>query len=98
MIGGHLSLSPNLVVILVDRLSARNLVERNDNPANRREKIVTLTDYGREIMLDMDQSSADLNYCLPTGVYSDFIKAGKKIIENVETRNSNYDGKVFAAI
>lgn len=60
IIASHLSLSRNAVGKLIDSLSARELVERNENPSNRREKIVTLTASGKETVTNIRQINASI--------------------------------------
>ncbi|MEA4959644.1 MAG: MarR family transcriptional regulator, partial [Anaerolineaceae bacterium] len=42
---------------LVDRLVEMGLVEREDNPADRRSKYLTLTAQGRQTLDDMDKAT-----------------------------------------
>jgi DNA-binding MarR family transcriptional regulator len=82
IIGRHLRLSQSLVVKLVDKLVARKFVERNENLANRRENLVSITAHGREIMVKMNHCT-DLHH-LPAHVCSKFVKIGRNIIEYME--------------
>ncbi|UFS97074.1 MarR family transcriptional regulator [Nocardia huaxiensis] len=45
-----LDVQPSTATRMVDRLVAANLVDRQPNPASRRELVVSLTDRGREVV------------------------------------------------
>jgi DNA-binding MarR family transcriptional regulator len=47
-LGGALQVLPSRLVILIDELEARGLLERRDNPHDRRSYALFLTDKGRE--------------------------------------------------
>jgi DNA-binding MarR family transcriptional regulator len=83
-IAQHLFVSPSVVVTLINNLKLRKLVDRKENPVNRRKNRITLTDCGRETLMNMHQSDS-----LPADACSDFIRFSKKIIEYLEARNSN---------
>ena len=51
----HLAVNPSTALRMVERLAAAGLVDRQANPANRREIILRATDAGRQIV---DQTTA----------------------------------------
>lgn len=53
---------------LAERLVRRGLVARAENPENRREKLLTLTDLGRAHLARMDTAFSDAYVALFTGV------------------------------
>ena len=50
VIGRKVLLTPGSITTAVDRLAARGLVERRDDPADRRVRRVHLTDQGRRLI------------------------------------------------
>jgi DNA-binding MarR family transcriptional regulator len=49
-LGEHLDVIPSTAMRMVDRLVAAGMLEREPNPANRREIFINLTDAGRNVV------------------------------------------------
>lgn len=49
-LGEHLDVIPSTAMRMVDRLAAAGMLEREANPANRREIVIRLTDEGRRVV------------------------------------------------
>ena len=49
-IGPKVSLTPGSISVAIDRLSARDLVNRVESPEDRRVRIVSLTSKGKELI------------------------------------------------
>jgi DNA-binding MarR family transcriptional regulator len=50
MLGGELGVLPSRLVVLIDELEQRGLVERRDHPTDRRSYALYLTDKGRQTL------------------------------------------------
>ena len=50
MLGGELGVLPSRLVVLIDELEQRGLVERRDHPTDRRSYALYLTDQGRQTL------------------------------------------------
>lgn len=89
VIAGHLNLSQSVVVILVNRMVKRSLVERRENPTNRRESLVTLTDYGvnftTRLMTAVDKRTAELTAAISKDDVAEVMRIARGIIEYMET-------------
>lgn len=55
------SLAKNTVSIVVDGMVNKNILERHTNPANRRQTIVSLTDYARSLQEKYEAVSQKMN-------------------------------------
>ena len=55
------SLAKNTVSIVVDGMVNRNILERHTNPENRRQTIVSLTDYARSLQEKYEAVSQKMN-------------------------------------
>lgn len=58
-IAEHLNLSLGATSHLVERLVQKDLVGRDEDPADRRQKLVTLTSSGRTLVAELDRRAAD---------------------------------------
>jgi DNA-binding MarR family transcriptional regulator len=54
-LGEKLGMFPSRLVQMIDELEERGLVERRDNPADRRSYALTLTSVGRETLKQIEQ-------------------------------------------
>lgn len=59
LLSEHTRLSLPAASHLLERLVQRGLATRQENPENRREKLVSLTDAGRVVLEQMDSAFAD---------------------------------------
>ena len=50
MLGGELGVLPSRLVVLIDELEQRGLLERRDHPTDRRSYALYLTDKGRQTL------------------------------------------------
>ena len=55
-IGQALALSPSATSHLVDRLFERGFLTREEDPADRRQKVIAVTDSGVELITRLDQA------------------------------------------
>ncbi|MEY8327200.1 MarR family winged helix-turn-helix transcriptional regulator [Lachnospiraceae bacterium 54-11] len=55
------SLAKNTVSIVVDGMVNKNILERHTNPENRRQTIVSLTDYARSLQEKYEAVSQEMN-------------------------------------
>lgn len=51
-LGGHLDVNPSTAMRMIDRLVAAGMLEKEPNPANRREILINLTDVGRQVVFE----------------------------------------------
>ena len=58
-LAGHLRILPSRLVILIDELEERSLVERQADPADRRSYALHLTDKGREALKAIGRVARD---------------------------------------
>lgn len=56
-IAGHLNLSLGATSHLIDRLVQKELIDRREDPADRRQKLVSLASPGRDVLGDLDRRS-----------------------------------------
>jgi DNA-binding MarR family transcriptional regulator len=68
---------------VVDRLVAKNLVKRAQNPADRRAKMLSLTDQGRVLLDRLDPLIDDIQHAILPGLTeaekSEFIRLATKV-------------------
>ncbi|MDE6219668.1 MAG: MarR family winged helix-turn-helix transcriptional regulator [Lachnospiraceae bacterium] len=60
-ISGKTSLARNTVSIVVDGMVHKGIVERRINPANRRQTIISLTEYAKSLQEQYEQVSQQMN-------------------------------------
>ncbi len=60
-ISGKTSLARNTVSIVVDGMVHKGIVERRINPANRRQTIISLTEYAKSLQEQYEQVSQRMN-------------------------------------
>ena len=58
-LGAALGLVPSRLVVLIDELEQRRLVERRDHPTDRRSYALYLTDKGREVFKAIGRVARD---------------------------------------
>ena len=82
----RLSLHPSRLVVLVDELEGKGLIERRDDPSDRRSYALHLTDKGRKLMHDLIEvaqaHAEDLCRGLTPEERSSLIAILSKIVEN----------------
>ena len=61
------SLAKNTVSIIVDGMVQKGILERNINPANRRQTIISLTEYARDLQEKYEQVSQQMNHLFYQG-------------------------------
>lgn len=61
------SLAKNTVSIIVDGMVQKGILERNINPANRRQAIISLTEYARDLQEKYEQVSQQMNHLFYQG-------------------------------
>lgn len=61
------SLAKNTVSIIVDGMVQKGILERNINPANRRQTIISLTEYARALREKYEQVSQQMNHLFYQG-------------------------------
>ncbi|SMH35832.1 MarR family winged helix-turn-helix transcriptional regulator [Azospirillum agricola] len=75
---------PSLVRLL-DSLEAGKLVERREDPADRRAKTLHLTDQGRELLARVNAVLGDVRSRLLTQASKDDIDACSRVLSIIET-------------
>lgn len=61
------SLAKNTVSIVVDGMVRKGILERNINPDNRRQTIISLTDYARDLREKYEKVSQQMNHLFYQG-------------------------------
>lgn len=61
------SLAKNTVSIIVDGMVQKGILARNINPANRRQTIISLTEYAKALQEKYEQVSQQMNYLFYQG-------------------------------
>ena len=61
------SLAKNTVSIVVDGMVRKGILERNINPDNRRQTIISLTDYARNLREKYEKVSQQMNHLFYRG-------------------------------
>lgn len=76
------SLARNTVSIVVNGMVTKGILQRDCNPDNRRQAIVSLTDYARSIQQECKTASQQMNKIF----YEKFTKEEQLLFENYLTR------------
>jgi len=82
----HLGVEGPSLVRLLDRLVEAGLVERREDPADRRAKIVKLTDEGRRHSERASRALDDYRASLLKGASADDIEANLRLLRAMEER------------
>ena len=61
------SLAKNTVSIIVDGMVQKDILERNINPDNRRQTIISLTEYAKNLQEKYEQVSQEMNHLFYQG-------------------------------
>ncbi len=61
------SLAKNTVSIIVDGMVQKGILERNINPDNRRQTIISLTEYAKNLQERYEQVSQEMNHLFYQG-------------------------------
>jgi DNA-binding MarR family transcriptional regulator len=70
-LSGHLRILPSRLVILIDELEERGLVERRADPADRRSYALHLTDQGRDALKSIGRLAREHQEALLASLSSD---------------------------
>ena len=76
------SLAKNTVSIIVDGMVQKDILERNINPDNRRQTIISLTEYAKNLQEKYEQVSQEMNHL----VYHGFTEAERETFEQYLAR------------
>ncbi len=76
------SLAKNTVSIIVDGMVQKDILERNINPDNRRQTIISLTEYAKNLQEKYEQVSQEMNHLF----YQGFTEAEREIFEQYLAR------------
>ena len=71
------SLAKNTVSIIVDGMVQKDILERNINPDNRRQTIISLTEYAKNLQEKYEQVSQEMNHLF----YQGFTEAERETCE-----------------
>jgi DNA-binding MarR family transcriptional regulator len=70
-LAAHLHILPSRLVVLLDQLEARGMVERRDDPGDRRSYALYLTDKGHDAMRTIGRVARDHQDALLAGLNSE---------------------------
>lgn len=76
------SLAKNTVSIIVDGMVQKGILERNINPHNRRQTIISLTEYARNLQERYEQVSQEMNHLF----YQGFTEEEREMFEHYLAR------------
>lgn len=76
------SLAKNTVSIIVDGMVQKGILERNINPDNRRQTIISLTEYARNLQERYEQVSQEMNHLF----YQGFTEEEREMFEHYLAR------------
>ncbi|MCI9136254.1 MAG: MarR family transcriptional regulator [Lachnospiraceae bacterium] len=76
------SLAKNTVSIVVNGMVTKKILQRNCNPDNRRQTIISLTDYAKSIQKECEAVSQQMSEIF----YKEFTKEEQLLFENYLTR------------
>lgn len=76
------SLAKNTVSIIVDGMVQKDILERNINPDNRRQTIISLTEYAKNLQEKYEQVSQEMNHLF----YQGFTEAERGTFEQYLAR------------
>jgi DNA-binding MarR family transcriptional regulator len=72
--------SPMALTGLLDRMEAKNLVKREENPADRRAKRIFLTDGALALKPEMEKIAADFRQAVRAGLDPDEIATAQRVL------------------
>lgn len=76
------SLAKNTVSIIVDGMVQKGILERNINPHNRRQTIISLTEYAKNLQERYEQVSQEMNHLF----YQGFTEEEREMFEHYLAR------------
>lgn len=88
-IAATLSLDPSQVVAMVDELESAGMVERTQDPADRRNKLVSATDAGRELHRDAAERVMASRAPLLAGFTSDEVDVLRALLRRIAFADNN---------
>jgi MarR family transcriptional regulator for hemolysin len=80
-ISGILSVEAPLVTTLTDQLERKQLVNRSDDPLDRRAKLLTLTDQGKNLVPKIEKEASKKILELMNGISDDDKLAYNRVLE-----------------
>lgn len=82
-IAKHFMLDKGAVAKALNKLEEKNYITRQENPNNKREKLIQITEHGRSIMGLLNDELMEWHNCLFRGLSQDEIEEFKNTIEKV---------------
>lgn len=86
-IGRHLMVDKGSITKTIAKLDAKKLILRWENPDNKREKLLDLTEAGREMIAKINQAQADWDQAVFAGLTGAELDQLGKLTETM-TRNA----------
>jgi DNA-binding MarR family transcriptional regulator len=90
-ISGILSVEAPLVTTLTDQLEQKGLVARSDDPQDRRAKLLTLTERGKEIVPKIEKEASKKIFGLMRDVSEEDMLAYNRVLEFIVKNLSSTD-------
>lgn len=90
VLADHLGFEGPSVVRIVDLLVEEGLVVRAGDTADRRAKIVSLTDAGRQRVIEIERTLTRLRAELLSDVDPDELKGAVRLLDRLETRLAGF--------
>lgn len=90
-ISGILSVEAPLVTTLIDQLEQKGLVIRSDDPIDKRAKLITLTEKGKELVPTVEKDASERLMLLMDGISNDDLLAYNRVLEFIVKHLSSVD-------
>lgn len=92
-IAQHFMLDKGAIAKTLRKLEEKGLIERHQNPKNKRENLISIAPEGRSILGEMEKALTEWNQCFFEGLNEEDIKQYQRItdviVKNVSRLNEN---------
>ncbi len=89
-IAQHYSIDKGAIAKTMKKLESKNIINRQTNNMNQREKLITLTELGRTIIHEMHTLQKEWNDILLQGITPEEIEIYTKLTEKLSRNAANY--------
>ena len=96
-IAKHFMIDKGSIAKTIGKLEDKALIERAENPSNKREKLISLSKNGADILKYMNKALNEWNNCIFEGFSSDEIEQIERLINIMAINVAKLEGKEWSS-
>jgi len=96
-IAKHFMIDKGSIAKTLGKLEEKTLIDRTENPTNKREKLISLSKTGADILKYMNKALSEWNNCIFEGFSFDEIEQVERLTNIMATNVAKLEGKEWSS-